>query len=283
MNFLYLFISTFLLNYFLMWIISLLPIKNKRIVSSVIITLMNVGTFIYYTYYFFLYIGHNLILAVNELGSALAILIAFVATMVMLLDGIKIIKTKRQRAFLNAYRSNKATIPFIVIIIIFYLLGLIALGFAIYIMVIYDSKLLIALIGALLAFLIFICLATYLLISNRHSKNSFNKGDNLLFILDINDKRYLYEAPIITSIDDLLGELANIYILTEYGSLITKDKIYLVRGITIRNEFEFDLKKTKLLPLEDSKLTELSYHFLKYQTLIIKIDENYNILKTIKK
>lgn len=266
-----------------MWIISLLPIKNKRIVSSVIITLTNVGTFIYYTYYFFLYIGHNLILAVNELGSALAILIAFVATMVMLLDGIKIIKTKRQRAFLNAYRSNKATIPFIVIIIIFYLLGLIALGFAIYIMVIYDSKLLIALIGALLAFLIFICLATYLLISNRHSKNSFNKGDNLLFILDINDKRYLYEAQIITSIDDLLGELANIYILTEYGSLITKDKIYLVRGITIRNEFEFDLKKTKLLPLEDSKLTELSYHFLKYQTLIIKIDENYNILKTIKK
>ena len=283
MNFLYLFISTFLLNYFLMWIVSLLPIKNKRIVSSIIITLTNVGTFIYYMYYFFLYVGHNLILAVNELGSALAILIAFVATMVMLLDGIKIIKTKRQRAFLNAYRNNKVTIPFIVVIIIFYLLSLIALGFAIYIMTIYDSKLLIALIGALLAFLIFICLATYLLISNCHSNNNFNKGNNLLFILDINDKRYLYEAAITTSIDELLGELANIYILTEYGSLITKDKTYLVRGITIRNEAEFDLKKTKLLPLEDSKLTELSYHFLKYQTLIIKVDENYNILKTIKK
>ena len=283
MNFLYLFISTFLLNYFLMWIVSLLPIKNKRIVSSIIITLTNVGTFIYYMYYFFLYLGHNLILAVNELGSALAILIAFVATMVMLLDGIKIIKTKRQRAFLNAYRNNKVTIPFIVVIIIFYLLSLIALGFAIYIMTIYDSKLLIALIGALLAFLIFICLATYLLISNCHSNNNFNKGNNLLFILDINDKRYLYEAAITTSIDELLGELANIYILTEYGSLITKDKTYLVRGITIRNEAEFDLKKTKLLPLEDSKLTELSYHFLKYQTLIIKVDENYNILKTIKK
>lgn len=284
-NFLSIFVSTFLTNYFLFWILSLLRVRNRQKIALIIISLTNLGSLAYY-----LYITINLLITGNTssgllyIGNDIALASAYIATMMFLLDGKKIFRSRRQKAFMR--NMNNSTTPFssTIIAIIFAVLGLIALAYGIYASINYANNLLWALIGAYGAATALLSLALYILLANQKTTEKAPKrGQNLLFILTINNHTTIYEAKLVKDYDYYLGDLNKIYIPTDYGKLITPEQEYIVKGIKSDYINNDSLATINMSINNNEQLKEVVTHFQRYETKIITIDSNYNIIKEIKK
>lgn len=218
-------------------------------------------------------------------GNLLAKVVAYIAIMMFLLDGVKIFKTRRQRAFLNSINDNKPGLPFYLVVIIFVILGGISLGYAILASISYANNLLWTLIGAYSVGIIFIGLALYLFITNKTSRQKDKtlkpaKG-GLIFLFDFKHERTVYES---TS-NDLaqLGKLNDIYIFTEYGYLITPTNKYTVLGISVDRISDDLVNGISMNVNTNESLNEVLKEFKKYETKTIWIDDSYKITKEISK
>lgn len=287
MNFLSVFVSTFITNYFFSWIISLLPIRNKRKTTIIILSIFNlisIGYSCYQTINYFI-LG-NISTAIYLAGNLIASLIGYLAIMMILLDGVKVFKTRRQRAFLNSINDNKSGIPYYAMIAILLILGTISLVYALITTFNYESKFLWSLIGAYsIAALLFI-LVMYLLITNFKSKTNPNikiikNNSALIFILDINGKKTIYESKNFN--DENLKALSDIYYFTDYGYLITPDFKYSVKGIKVDRISADLVKEIKMDIVNNDAILNIINRYQRYQTKTIYIDNNNNITKEITK
>lgn len=287
MNFLSVFVSTFLTNYFFSWIISMLPIRNKRKVTIIVLSVLNLASIGYNLYLTVsLFVTGNFNTAIYYGGNFLASLIAYLAIMMLLLDGIKVFKTKRQRAFLNALNSNKPGIPYYAVFLILLVLGLLSLGYAIFATINYSSNLLWTLIGAYSIAIILLGLVLYLFLTNLkgQSKPSISNAKvkgGLIFILDLKNQRLVYETK--NYDETTLKKLTEVYYFTEYGYLITPNTKYVVKGIKVDN-IDPELKASINLELtQEEKLIAVLENYQKYQTKTIFVDADYKVTKEITK
>ena len=102
MNFLYTFVSAFFVNYLVIWIISLLTTSKKRnLIALIIISIFNLANIILNALSLWdAYLAIASQNALNEytsvllngVGNLFASIIAYLATLVLLLDGKKIFK-----------------------------------------------------------------------------------------------------------------------------------------------------------------------------------------------
>ena len=141
MNFLYTFVSAFFVNYLVIWIISLLTTSKKRnLIALIIISIFNLANIILNALSLWdAYLAIASQNALNEytsvllngVGNLFASIIAYLATLVLLLDGKKIFKSRRQKQYLNAVNKKSLMWP-IIAIIVFLLLGVACLVLMIY-------------------------------------------------------------------------------------------------------------------------------------------------------
>lgn len=312
MNFLYAFISVFLTNYLCIWIISLFSTKYRKLISAIVISLFNISSIIYSIYdlwQIYLYAAsqnqlqeYTAILLVG-VGNLLAPIFAYAATLLLLLDGRKIFKSRRQQQYRNALKSgfNKQAL---IAIIILSLLGIGSLVYAIIITMNYSFELLLAAVGAYGMTIIFFGVAYYIFYinftkqknldttstnSNIINANIINKTKVdviLLFILQLGVKKYYFTGSLENNktINDYLGNILNIYVLTDFGNINTPDKKYIVKGIKVDKISEETLREIKMERImPDEKMLNILSNFQRYHLKNIYLDENNNVVKIIER
>ena len=313
MIFLYSFVSTFLINYLVIWIISLFHFRNHKLVSAIVISLINILSIIYnsiaiWEVYVLLVQSNQLAEYTSNLiisaGNLIANIIAYIATIVLLLDGKKLFKSRRQQQYANAV-SNKKVWPTVLAIVILALLGVGCLIYGIFVSINFTMELLLAAFGAYGMALAFFGVAFYIFFINfTKVKNLDTTSTNsnvinatvvnktkvdvyLMFILHLGSHKYYFEGLIDQdyTINYYLGDILNIYVLTDFGSINTPTKKYIVKGIKVDKIDENTLKEIKLTRVNNTNenFLNLMTNFERYHLKTILADDNFNILKIIEK
>lgn len=280
LNFISLAVSVFISNYIMMYIIRLLPIKNKKIVQLVIISLADVGSIIGYIIPLF-NIEIDVIYLLYTLGNIIGIGVAYVASLMLILENVSIFKSKRAREFERGINNKEGfSIPR-------YILSCICLGIAIVLYVYgainlthYTSKLLVTTIGVFIGGTIALVLAIYFFISGKpqHQKLS---AENLLLIIFLPNECKLYQASLTKefTMSDALKELETIYLLDEFGLIITPKHKYIVKGVKMDQQ---NINLLSKLPMEEyinHPFTNVIEQFSKYQRKKVILDDQNNIIK----
>lgn len=309
MNFLYTFLASFITNYLIIWIISLFSFKNRKIVSLVVISIINIATIVFnalalFEVYVDLASQNDLSSGISyiliEVGNLIANVVAYLATLVLLLDGMKIFKSRRQQQYRNAVK-NKANKPAIFAVVALTILGLACLTYAIILNVNYETNLLLAIVGAYGMTLVFFGLAYYIFFINfTKEKNLDTTSTNsnvinatiinktkvevdLLFILQLGTNKYYFTGPLDNNntINTYLGEILNIYVLTDFGNINSPSKKVIVKGIKVDRISEETLKEIKMTRITnpDEKFLNIVSNFERYHLKNIFLDENNNIIK----
>lgn len=284
MNIISLAISTFIISSIIMAIINALPIRKKRLWDIIIVSIYSLGELSSYLFIFFCNINNlDLITILEAISSILGVIIGYVAIMMIILDGIKIFKSKRLKEFeRNLNNKESSSIPKWISSIISGTLGIVLLVFGIISTINYTKELLISVIGLYIGSIIFIILAIYLFITGlpKHKKI---KASNLLFIVDFENQKYIYTTSITKefSINDALGSIQDVYLIDEYGLLITPKKHYIVKGIKLEYSGKKYLDEINMEKIESNEFDEIISKYQKYNRKRIEIDE-YNNIKSIK-
>ena len=290
MNFLTLFISTFLTNYFFIWIISLFKFRNKRNISAGIISLANLSSIGYYFYDMIMYFKvQNTAMIIYTVGNILAVLIAYIATLILLFDGVKLFKTKRQREFKNAI-EGKTSITSTVLVITFSILAAVSIIYAIYLSITYNNVYLWNLIGAYTIGIIFVGLSLFVYYNNKPQKaeqvieKKIQKvlNRNLIFIIYLKNKKVVFESQYDDNFEELLGDFQRLYVLNNYGIITQNDTAYSVMGVSLEYLDKNTLNTLKMNVCKNEKLLDVVNQFNRFEQKQIIIDVNYNIEKEIK-
>ena len=278
MDFISVALSLFLSNLFIRFIINILPIRKKRLWHLIIISLHDLSSLITYVGVFFLTTDIYTIL--YGIGGILGVIIAYVATLMIILDGVKIFKSRRLKEFERSINQKEgASIPKNIVGAIFIISVIVLFGYSVFLFMNFDSTLLPTLIGVIVLGLILLGLGIYFIVSGR-ALHSNIKAHNLMLVINLPSNTLTYTATITKelSVDDALGKIKDMYYLDEFGLLITPNSKYLVKGMkadSIPNEYLESLK----MQLMDDRFDHITYNYKKYSRQKITVDNNLNIIK----
>lgn len=280
MNFISSLISLFVVNTILTLIINALPIRNKRNWQIGVITLVDIGSIIGYAA--ILFQSHfDLLYLLSTLGNILGELTAYVASMMLILEDVKIFKSRRLRQFERDINNKSGrSLPRNILALICFIIFVVLLTYTIISFINYNETILVSLIGSSLGVLVALGLGIYFLISGLPQHKSI-KAENILFIINTPTDKIIFEANLNKefTIDDALGKLYDTYIIDEYGLIVTPTNKYIVKGIKI-NKFDNDLlAKIQMTKDNDSKFKDVILEFQKYNRKKIILDENNKIVK----
>lgn len=281
MNFISLAVSMFISNYFIMAIIRVLPLKNKRVWQIGIITVANVSPIIGYLISLFTITSLTFLTIIDILGSILGVLIAYTASMMIILDGISIFKSRRLREFeRNIKNKDGKSLPRSILSLICMIIFGVLLAYSIISGLNYDEKILVSFIGTIIGSVISLGLAIYFFISSRPIHKTI-KAENLLFIINLPEKKKVFKKELSKDFtyEDALGELLDTYMIDEYGMLITANERYLVKGIKVNQIDQATLSKIRMEPYEEPPFGEALDKYQKYNRKKIFLDENNHITK----
>ncbi|MDE7214026.1 MAG: hypothetical protein K2N42_05555 [Anaeroplasmataceae bacterium] len=281
MNIISLAISTFISSYIIMFIVRVLPLRNKRVWNSIIISLFAVGEILGYLLIFVTPYALDLITILEVVGSIFGVLIGYVAAMMIVLDGITLFKSRRLKEFERNLNNKEGTsFPRWILATISVTLGLMLLIYGIITALNYDSKLLLTIIGLFVGAAIFIGVSIYLFISGA-PKHKTIRAENLLFIVDYEGEKMIYQANITKefTIEHALGKLMEMYMLDEYGLIITPSNHYIVKGLKLEYSAKNMLNEIHMDKYEGNAFDEAIQNFRKYNRKKIILDEQNHIKK----
>lgn len=274
LNFISLAVSVFFTNYILTIIIK--QFTKKRIVPLIVISVADIGSIIGYLINLLL-MEFDLVALLYTLGNIIGIGVAYIATLMLILENVTLFKSKRAREFERGINNKEGTsIPRNIIASICFGLFVVLLIYGSINLTHYNSKLLFTTIGVMIGAVIALGLAIYFFLSGRPTRKKI-KANSLLFVLFLPDQTLLYAG---TNDDhQALGGLTDIYLLDEYGLLIAPTASYLVKGMKL-NTFSKDIETNiKLEQIESSQFQNAIKEFNKYQRKKITIDEQGNIIQ----
>ncbi|MDE7263475.1 MAG: hypothetical protein K2N64_02280 [Anaeroplasmataceae bacterium] len=280
MNIISLAVSTFITNYIIMAIIRALPIKNKRIWQIAVISLFSLGEVAGYIFIMLSVYEVEFLFILELIGSIFGVMIGYVASMMIVLDGISLFKSKRLKEFERNLNNKEGTsFPKWILALIAGALGLMLLIYGIVTVTHYDAKLLLTIIGLFIGAVIFLGVSIYLFISGA-PKHKIIRAENLLFVVDLEGQKTIYQAKLTKefTLENALGKLMEIYMLDEYGLIVTPTNNYIVKGIKLEYSAKDLLKTIQMTPYEGN-LDEALSKFQKYNRKKIILDENNNIIK----
>lgn len=281
MNFISLAVSTFISFYFIIFIIRILPIKRKKLWQGILISFGAISSIFGYIAIFItnLQVGFNLYLLLEILGSSLGVIIAYVAAMMIVLDGISLFKSKRYREFERGInQKDGASIPKNIFSIISFIISAILLTYIIFSIINYNSNILISLIGTIIGLIIFTILGIYFYISGKPLHQTL-KSSNLLLYIKLPNEELVYEQTLSKdlTIEQALGEFGNVYMLDEFGLIITPSIKYVVKGVMITKLNKELLKGLNMKKLDPNPYQSILPNFQKYNRKKIVLDELNNI------
>lgn len=282
MNIISLAVSTFITNYIITIIIRALPIRHKRNWQIGIISLsclLEIGG------YLWIVIASrttDFLTIIEIIGSCLGVLIGYIASLMMVLDGVTLFKSKRLREFERSYnQKDGASVPRKVLGSISLSLGLLLLVYGIITAIHYNSRLLWNCIGLFIGGVAFTGVAIYFFISSTPQHKSIH-AENLLFIVDFEGTKNLYLANLSkeNTIESYLGKIIDLYILDEFGLIITPSSHYIVKGIKLEYSSKDLMKEIQMNLYEGKDFDEAIAQFQRYNRKKIVLDENHKIVKT---
>lgn len=278
MNFISLAVSVFITNYILIYIIRLLT--KKRIVPLIIISIADIGSIIGYLITFFLS-GFDLVYFLYTLGNIIGIGVAYIATLMMLLENVTIFKSRRARAFERGIQNKEGTsIPRNILACICLAIAIILIVYGAINLSNYTKKLLVTTIGVLIAAVIALGLSLYFFITGRPAHHKL-KAQHLLLVLQLPDETITYTATLTRdfTIEDALGDLTALYLLDEFGLIQTETKSYLVKGMKVDNLTSAITDKIHMDKIDNTFFQQALKEFNKYQRKKIVVGEQGEILK----
>ena len=112
------------------------------------------------------------------------------------------------------------------------------------------------------------------------SKHKVLRAENLLFVVDLDGQKKVYQAKLSKefTIEQALGKLNELYLLDEYGLIVTPSHHYIVKGIKLEYSARALLETIQMAPYEGN-LDEALANFQKYNRKKIILDENNKIVK----
>ncbi len=280
MNIISLAVSTFITNYFIMFIIRILPFRNKRLWQSIIISLFCLGEISGYVLIMLELYEVELLFILELIGSIFGVLIGYVASMMLVLDGVKLFKSRRLKEFERNLNNKEGTsVPRWILAIISGVLGIMLFIYGIIISIHYDKQLLITIIGLFLGAIAFLGTSIFFFLSGA-SKHKVLRAENLLFVVDLDGQKKVYQAKLSKefTIEQALGKLNELYLLDEYGLIVTPSHHYIVKGIKLEYSARALLETIQMAPYEGN-LDEALANFQKYNRKKIILDENNKIVK----
>ena len=278
MNFISLALSTFISNLFIRFIINILPLRKKRLWHLIVISLYDLSSLLTYVGVFFM--PTDIYTLLYGIGGILGVLIAYISTLMIILDGVKVFKSRRLKEFERSINQKEGkSVPKNIVGIIFILLSLVLVGYSVFLFTNYDPTLLSTIVGVIILSLILLGLGIFFMISGKALHSNIS-AHNLMLIINMPDKVLTYTATInkSLSVDEALGKIKDMYYLDEFGLLITPDAKYLVKGMkceSISNEYLDSLK----MQLMDDRFDNITVNYKKYSRQKITVDNNLNIIK----
>lgn len=263
-----------------MAIIRALPLKNKRVWQIAIISIFCLGEIAGYVGIMLSLYEVELLFILELIGSIFGVIIGYAASMMIILDDIRLFKSKRLKEFERNLNNKEGTsFPRWILALIAGSLGIMLFVYGIILVTNYDSKLLLTIIGLFIGTVIFLAVSIYLFVSGA-PKHKTIRAENLLFVVDVEGQKSVYQTKLSKefTIEQALGKLMEIYILDEYGLIITPSNHYIVKGIKLEYSAKDLLKTIQMTPYEGN-LDEALSKFQKYNRKKIILDENNKIIK----
>lgn len=280
MNFISLAISIFIFNNILITITRLLPIRKKRVWQFGLITFFNLGSLVGYIW--MLVEGEfSVLFLLSVLGNVLGILIAYIASMMIILEGVTLFKSKRMREFERSVQMKDGkSIPRHIIAFICLCCGIVLAVYGSISLMHYDKNLLFSIIGSFIGTGVGIGLALYFFITGNPQHKTL-KAQKLLFLIKGTTQDYLYTATLSKdfTIENAIGKLKDIYILDEYGLLITPKDSFIVKGIKADGNVSSILSELQMEPILENPFEEALKEFQKYNRKKIILDENNQVIR----
>ncbi|MDE7095115.1 MAG: hypothetical protein K2O23_01360, partial [Anaeroplasmataceae bacterium] len=127
---------------------------------------------------------------------------------------------------------------------------------------------------------IFIGVSIYLFISGA-PKHKTIRAENLLFIVEYEGEKMIYQANLSKefTIENALGKLMEMYMLDEYGLIITPSNHYIVKGLKLEYSAKNMLDEIHMSKYEGNDFDEAIQNFRKYNRKKIILDEQNHIKK----
>lgn len=278
MNFIYTAVSTFMTNYFIMFIIRILPLRKKRIWNISIVSIYNLSICgLYIQLLFTPELDLNLL--IYCLGNLLGIAIAQLASFMLIFEGVKLFKSRRLKEFERNLNNKEGTsIPKWIFATLLLVTAFVLGGYTVFALINYNKSNLMSIIGSIIFGIIALGFSIYLFICGRAAHKKINSS-KLMFIVGYPNETVIYTADLNKefTIKDALGSLEDIYLIDEYGLLITPNNKYLVKGIKV-SEYPKDIEnQISMSRIENNKYDILIHEFQKYTRKKIILDENNNI------
>ena len=264
-----------------MFIVRILPLRNKRLWQSLVISLFCLGEIVGYVLIFVTPYALDLLTILEVIGSIFGVLIGYAASMMMVLDGITLFKSRRLKEFERNLNNKEGTsVPRWILAVISVSLGLMLLIYGIFTLTHYDPKLLVTVIGLFVGAVLFLGVAIYLFVTAL-PKHKTIRAENLLFIVDLEGEKLIYQAKLSKefTIENAIGNIMEIYMLDEYGLIITPKEHYIVKGLKLEYSAKHLLKDIQMTLFEGNDFDEALPHFQKYNRKKILLDEQNHIEK----
>lgn len=286
MNFISLAVSVFISNYIFIRIIGILPfIKRKKLWQGILISLADISSILGYVMILIssLTTGINLTIILEMIGSILGILIGYIAAMMIILDGVSLFKSKRYREFERGINQKDGkSIPRNILAIICAAISVVLLTYSIITIINYSNNVLVSLIGTILGTLLFIFLSVFFFLTGK-SLHTTVKSSHLILFIKLPEKSLVYQQELSKELteDQVLEKIKQIYMLDEFGFIITPTTKYAVKGIMVTKLTKGILDDLKMNLLNPNPFEEALSHFQKYNKKKIILDENNKITKII--
>lgn len=278
MSFLSTIISTFFTNYITMIIIRYLPIRKKQIVTGSVVSVVNIGSIIFYIY-LMIASGGGLTENIYLIAECVGIFIGYIASMMMIFDGVQIFKSKRYREFERNLKQKKTNpLPTLVSGIVFILLGVV-MGVFVGILFFDKSKLnIFNMVCLAIGMVASIALGIVLLCQKKQDKG---KKETVMFVIDYEEHKlvYLQNLEKTQRLTDFLGKINDSYISDDYGYIITKESSIHVFGIKVTQLDEDAILSIQMKRINSSRFKPALEKMSKYNRQRIYMDENYAIVK----
>ena len=223
---------------------------------------------------------YGLPLILEGVGGMLGVIIAYICTLMVILDGVQIFKSKRLKEFERGVNlKDGKSIPKNIVGIVFMILTIVLVGYSIFLMINFDKLLITTIIGSIIIGLIFLGLSIYFLISGKAVHQTI-KAQKLMLVINLPLETLTYVAELNKTLteNEALGKMNEMYYLDELGLLITPSDKYIVKGMKADSVSDTYLSSLKMQKL-DNRYDHITSNYKKYSRMKITIDENGNIIK----
>lgn len=213
----------------------------------------------------------NIILLFNAFSfyyllSLLGNITGFIAIYILFFNCIITFKSRRSRKFMRAINRKEELMKAKYVQIFLYIIGFLLIIYGLFsISSIKGITILVC--GILIIFLPLV----------------FKNKKNILFLLQINDTKYLYKKEITNneSINDYLGDLKDNYILDDFGFIIDNKITYHCYFLQIKEDTNNYLQTITLDRYDEPLIIDAYKEFSKLKQKKIILDENKKIVKIV--